>query len=85
MKLENAQMYQEIEQYKMGAFANRVVDSYTKKFEVCNEGFRKTKGDKKKNSPPNLTNLPIYIKNVANDDEYKTALIESAITEFGPK
>lgn len=85
VKLENAQMYQEIEQYKMGAFANRVVDSYTKKFEVCNEGFRKTKGDKKKNSPPNLTNLPIYIKNVANDDEYKTALIESAITEFGPK
>lgn len=33
----------EIMQYKMGAFANRVVESYTKKFETCNESFRKSK------------------------------------------
>ncbi len=33
---ENHQMYSEIEQYKMGSFATRVVDSYAKKFEICN-------------------------------------------------
>lgn len=40
---ENHQMYSEIEQYKMGSFATRVVDSYAKKFEICNETFRKNK------------------------------------------
>ncbi len=32
IKAENHQMYNEIELYKMGSFATRVVDSYTKKF-----------------------------------------------------
>ena len=43
IKTENMQMYTEIEQYKMGSFANRVVESYTKKFETCNEVARKNK------------------------------------------
>jgi hypothetical protein len=33
---ENHGMYYEIEQFKMGSFAARVVDSYIKKFEICN-------------------------------------------------
>ncbi len=33
---ENHHMYYEIEQYKMSSFATRVIDSYTKKFEICN-------------------------------------------------
>ena len=32
VKNDNAQTHLEIEQFKMGSFANRVVDSYTKKF-----------------------------------------------------
>lgn len=59
---ENHQMYYEIEQYKMSSFATRVVDSYTKKFEICNETFRKNKPEKKKNCPPLLINLPLYLK-----------------------
>ena len=32
IKSENHNMYYEIEQYKMGSYATRVVDSYVKKF-----------------------------------------------------
>lgn len=59
----------------MGAFANRVIDSYTKKFEICNENFRKAKYEKKKNSPPLLTNLPLYLKSLNLDDLFKTAIL----------
>jgi hypothetical protein len=55
-------MYHEIEQYKMGSLAARVIDSYTKKFEICNETFRKSKPDKKKNTPPFLINYPLFLK-----------------------
>jgi len=40
---DNDHMRYEIEQYKMNSFATRVVDVYVKKFETCNEVFRKTK------------------------------------------
>ena len=86
LKQENAHLYLEIEQYKMGAFANRVVDSYTRKFEACNEVHRKTKVDKKKNNtPPLLTNLPIFIKDTVTEEVYRNCLIENAIQEYGPK
>lgn len=84
-KMQNEQMYYEIQQFKMGAFANRVVDSYTRNFEICNETFRKTKVQKKKTVPPLLTNLPVFIKYLGQDEKYKTALIENAINEYGPK
>lgn len=49
----------------MNQFATRVIDSYAKKFETFNEIFRKTKIDnKKKNQPPILTSLPVYVKSV---------------------
>lgn len=63
----------------MGAFANRVIDSYTKKFQVCNEAFRKAKYQKKKNSPPLLTNLPLYFKYQNFDESYKSSILASAI------
>ena len=68
----------------MKSYVNRVVDVYVKKFESFNEIFRKSKVEKKKNSPPLLTNLPLYAKSVS-DEEYKNLLIESAIQEYGPK
>lgn len=68
----------------MGSYATRVVDSYTKKFEICNETFRKSKPEKKKNSPPLLINLPSYLKFI-DEQEYKNALIHHCIQEYGPK
>ena len=58
----------------MGSFANRVVDSYTKGFEVCNETYRKTKVEKKKTVAPLLTNLPLYLKYLGNEENYKSSL-----------
>ena len=46
----------------MKNFATRVFDAYVKKFETFNEIFRKTKIEKKKNQPPILTSLPVYVK-----------------------
>jgi hypothetical protein len=66
----------------MSAYANRVVDSYVKKFETCNEIFRKIKDikiEKKGKTPPFLINLPLYFKNENQDELYKTSLIYSAI------
>lgn len=55
----------------MGSFATRVIDSYTKKFEICNEIFRKNKPvEKKKNSPPLLINYPLYLKYI-DENLYK--------------
>lgn len=68
-------MYYEIEQWKMGSFASRVIDSYTKKFEICNEAFRKNKPEKKKNTPPLLINYPLYLKFI-DENLYKEALIQ---------
>jgi hypothetical protein len=51
----------------MGSLATRVVDSYAKKFEVCNEAFRKNKIENKKNAPPLLINLPLYLKSKSED------------------
>lgn len=82
---ENLQLYTEIQEYKMGGFANRVCDSYSKKFESCNEAFRKSKWEKKKNSPPLLTNLPLYLKSLNLDTSYKSSLTWNAIQEYGPK
>lgn len=62
---DNNHLYFEIQQHKMNQFATRVIDSYAKKFETFNEIFRKTKIDnKKKNQPPILTSLPVYVKSV---------------------
>lgn len=70
----------------MGSFANRVIDNYTKKFETCNEVHRKNKVEKKKNNtPPLLTNFPIYLKDCINDEAYRNCLIENSIHEYGPK
>lgn len=68
----------------MNQFATRVVDIYAKKFETFNEIFRKNKAEKKKNQPPLLTSLPVYIKSV-DEEEYKGALLQQAISEYGPK
>jgi ASC-1-like (ASCH) protein len=57
-------MYYDIEQFKMNSFATRVVDVYVKKFETFNEIYRKTKIEKKKNTPPVLTSLPVYVKSI---------------------
>lgn len=69
----------------MGGLANRVVDSYGKKFETCNESFRKAKYEKKKNTPPLLINLPLYFKALGLDESYKNSLMANAIEEYGPK
>lgn len=69
----------------MGGYANRVCESYSKKFESCNESFRKSKWEKKKNNPPLLTNLPLYLKSLALDVSYKSSLTFNAIQEYGPK
>lgn len=63
----------------MGGFANRVVDSYTRNFEICNETFRKNKVEKKKTVPPLLTNFPLYVKYMGYDNAYKTCLIDNSI------
>jgi hypothetical protein len=77
----------------MGGYANRVIDSYTKKFETCNETYRKIKESKegKENKEPKkdrgqpfLVNLPLYLKHLNQDENYKTCLISKAISEFGP-
>ena len=48
--------------------------------------YRKTKTDKKKNNtPPLLTNFPIYLKDSINDESYRNCLMENAINEYGPK
>lgn len=77
-------MYYDIEQYKMNSFATRVVDVYAKKFETFNEIYRKTKVEKKKNTPPLLTSLPLFVKST-DEDEYKCLIIEQSIHEYGPK
>lgn len=84
MAAENQQMHLEIEQYKMNAFATRAVDAYAKRFEAFNEVHRKTKVEKKKNSPPVLTSLPVYVKSL-DEEEYKNLLLEQAVAEYGPK
>lgn len=81
---DNQQMYYDIEQFKMQSFVNRVLEVYGKKFESFNEVFRKAKHEKKKNQPPLLTNLPLYVKS-QSDEEYKSLLIEHVIGEYGPK
>lgn len=81
---DNHQLYYTIEQHKMNSFATRVIDVYAKKFETFNEIFRKNKPQKKKNTPPVLVSLPIYVKSL-DDEEYKSLLIEQAINQYGPK
>jgi hypothetical protein len=68
------------------------MDHYVKRFESLNELFRKLKiperlAEKKKNAHPTLINLPLYIKAVTNpsQDEYKAAVMESAVVSFGLK
>lgn len=82
-------MYHDIETHKAAGFLNKVIDTYTKRFESCNELSRKLKAsdqDKKKNMPPILVNLPIYIKNVVqNEEDYKASIIYSTSKELGPK
>ena len=89
IQADNNQLYHDIETHRAAGFLNKVIDTYTKRFESCNELSRKLKGpdqDKKKNSPPVLVNLPIYLKNVAQSDEdYKAAIIFATSREFGPK
>ena len=89
VNLDNQQLYHDIQTHKAGGFISKVIDNYIKRFEACNELSRKMKAsenDKKKNSPPILINLPVYIKSVGgSDDEYKAALIHSSRLEFGPK
>lgn len=68
---DNNQLYHDIETHKAAGFLNKVIDTYTKRFESCNELSRKLKvsdQDKKKNMPPVLVNLPIYIKNVVQNE-----------------
>lgn len=62
----------------MNSFVSRVVDVYAKKFETFNEIFRKSKIEKKKNTPPLLTSFPIFIKSI-DEGEYKNALLQQAI------
>ena len=81
---DNNHMYYDIEQHKMNSFATRVIDVYVKKFETFNEIYRKTKSEKKKNTPPMLASLPVYIKDL-NEEEYKNTLLHQAILEYGPK
>jgi hypothetical protein len=72
----------------MGGYANRVVDSYVKKFETCNEIFRKIKEEKiekKGKIPPLLINLPIYFKSQNQDELYKSSLLYDSIKDYGPK
>lgn len=86
---DNHQLYHDIETHKAAGYLNKVIDTYTKRFEACNELSRKLKvpdQDKKKNSPPVLVNLPIYIKNIVqNDEEYKASILYFTSKEFGPK
>jgi Holliday junction resolvasome RuvABC ATP-dependent DNA helicase subunit len=62
----------------MNGYTTRVVDAYVKRFETFNEIHRKTKIEKKKNQPPVLTSLPVYVKSL-DEDEYKNLLIEQAV------
>ena len=78
MAAENTQMHLEIEQFKMNGYTTRVVDVYVKRFETFNEIHRKTKIEKKKNTPTVLTSLPVYVKSF-DEDEYKNLLIEQAV------
>ena len=51
----------------MSSKANRVFDAYDKKFSTFNEIFRKTTIEKKKNQPPILTSLPVFVKSQDED------------------
>lgn len=59
------------------------MDNYSKRFETCNELSRKLKAndsDRKKNTPPILINLPLFIRSTGGgDDEYKASIIQSSI------
>lgn len=69
VRADNQQMYYDIENYKMGAFVTRVMDSYSRKFQTCNEISRKNMPDKKKkNAPPVLVNFPVFARNATNDE-----------------
>lgn len=82
-------MYSDIQVYKAGAYITKILDNYIKTFETCNELSRKlkvTEHYKKKNSPPVLFNLPLYIRSVGgSDDEYKSSIMMGNKHEFGPK
>jgi hypothetical protein len=88
---ENQVLYHDIHNFKAVGFVNKVIDHYVKRFESLNELFRKLKipeklAEKKKNMVPTLVNLPLYIKTVSTSaEEYKAAVIESAVISHGPK
>ena len=73
---ENHEFYYEIENYKMSGYVTRVIETYQKRFEMCNEIARKNKPDtSKKNQPPVLVNLPVYTKYKLDENQYKNLLI----------
>lgn len=88
---ENQVLYHDIQNFKAVGFVTKVIDHYVKRFEHLNELFRKLKipeklAEKKKNPIPTLVNLPLYIKTVSTSvDEYKAAVMESAVLGYGPK
>ncbi len=85
VRKDNYSLLNDIEQYKMGHLANKVLDAYTKNFEQCNEVFRKSQQDKKsKHIPPVIINLPTFVKNLSEED-YKAVLMEYEIKQHGPK
>lgn len=92
IQADNVALQHEIVNFKVGGCVNKVMDHYIKRFESMNELFRKLKipeklAEKKKNATPVLINLPLYVKTVTNpnQEEYKAAVMNSAIISFGAK